>query len=451
MSGLSRDDENLRNSLLKRQSEPDGHPLTEAEELWLSVLNDRYEKFLEEGLQAMKSQLPSSKGGPSFGQGVKSSVSSFFSKIGKGIQFASLSPDGSPTSDSFAVNGGGGGSGSAVATASADLSAYDLEPPHQSAKHWSWIIKDKLIVGGVPLADPSVTDPSGHIRGVRAQCKERNCKIGLVVSCIDTLGELSRPEDRLDAFAKPKDWEKHLGVSCFAELALPEDQGEIIEVPPSDTLSVCRMINDVMASGKAIYLHCKAGKARCWCIAMCFLITQRGMSFDSAQEWLRRMRPQMSGSAIHALYCQQVADYASANPQPEKGSINTVMNIVSSGVNLSSPVMSPSGGNNGNNTNNQVLTTFTLPSSADDDQDQNEQQQSASSKKNEFINNSSPSNNNSFTAVLQQTPAQSVVTEIGVAGVTKETEMKYKELLADLLQLPAIYKAKILDDLQRLT
>ena len=220
MSGLSRDDENWRNSLLKRQSEPDGNPLTEAEELWLSILNDRYEKFLEEGLQAMKSQLPSSKGGPTFASTMKESVSSFFGRVGKGMKFATLSPDGSPTGDSFS-------SGYNNVNNNNSIQDFETEPPHPTAKHWSWIIKDKLIVGGIPLADPHITDPSGHIRGVRAQCKERGVKIGLVVSCIDTHGELSREGDRLDSFAKPKDWEKHLSVSCFAELALPENYKEI--------------------------------------------------------------------------------------------------------------------------------------------------------------------------------------------------------------------------------
>ncbi len=45
------------------------------------------------------------------------------------------------------------------------------------------------------------------------------------------------------------------------------------------------------AAGGAVYVHCKAGRGRSATIVLCWLVKQRGMSPEEAQQWLAKRRP----------------------------------------------------------------------------------------------------------------------------------------------------------------
>jgi hypothetical protein len=162
------------------------------------------------------------------------------------------------------------------------------------------------------------------------------------------------------------------------------------------------MMMETMLGGRVVYVHCKAGRSRAWCVAMCFLLTQRGMRFDQASQFLQKVRPCMTGSAMHALYVQQVVEYAESHPLP--------------------PVQPPK--------NSPVRGSKAL--------DQQQQQQQAALPMAEAAEGEGRGR---ATSELEELARQR----------TQENDEKYKMLLADLLQLPAVYRVLILEDLQRLT
>lgn len=506
-SGLSRDDEHLRKALIARQKSHEA-PLSEAEELWLSLLNDRYEKFLDEGLQAMRAHLPREKGGGGWSHGsstsnsnssssssgspsVAKAVTSFLSKLRGNVTSSALSTqtpqkkpptgDGSEspgvTSSSFAMydnddsSVAAGGIFEDVITSPGNFAGGNnnnnnsSEVPHRSACHWSWVL-NRLVVGAVPLADPSVTDPSAHLKGLRGQCKERGIQIGLVVSCIDFHAEMSRAGERLEQFASPRDWDSMMGVSTFRELALPEDPLCMIEdVKPEDTIAVCRTMTETMLGGKAVYLHCKAGRVRSWCIAMCFLVSQRGMSFDQAQECLKRTRPCMTGSPVHAIYVQQVVEWAAAHPLPpvqlQKPKPKLAAPLESPAQRKSEAVVAAPATTASSSAAAPVsvvaLTPAAIATMSTDDNNNNTTKQANDPARGRgislILDPNSPDVVKRRDVIAERSAHQQSpqLSEELMRQRTRENDERYRLLLADLLQLPAAYRVLILEDLARLT
>ncbi|MFG0263537.1 MAG: dual specificity protein phosphatase family protein, partial [Rhodopirellula sp. JB055] len=68
-------------------------------------------------------------------------------------------------------------------------------------------------------------------------------------------------------------------------------------------------------NGKAVYIHCKAGRARSATIAICWLIAHKGMSPDEAQAWLLEKRPHINPRLTQCLVVQQFARELQASAQ----------------------------------------------------------------------------------------------------------------------------------------
>ncbi len=50
-------------------------------------------------------------------------------------------------------------------------------------------------------------------------------------------------------------------------------------------------IQDQVAQGRGVYIHCKAGRARSGTIVLCYLIAAKGMTPDQAQQQILQHRP----------------------------------------------------------------------------------------------------------------------------------------------------------------
>ena len=63
--------------------------------------------------------------------------------------------------------------------------------------------------------------------------------------------------------------------------------------PPklSDVQQAVEFMDQNIAAGKKIYVHCKAGRARSGTVVVCWLIKNHGLTPEQAQRWLLEKRP----------------------------------------------------------------------------------------------------------------------------------------------------------------
>lgn len=348
MSGLKREDEYRLKELTQLAEEQGRENLDEDQLLHLQLLEDRYNKFLDEGLRKLREAAnPHSP---------RQSFRSLFS----GRSSPKMSPASPPTDESSetALDG-----------------RPSTAPVQAPGKHWTWIL-EQLIVGAVPYASQT-TDTPGHLCELNEQCFHRKSRIGAVVSCLDV--EESIP----NGFAAAKDWEVQLSVNTFfhvscipsgvgkpgediverrltaEEIALdlsplgPSKAGgtqldnhsdggdnvvEQVEQPsplPSDPvfeeiIAVCQNVAKIMEPDDAdkkgdglkhrlsiasrpgrrrvVYVHCKAGLARSWVFAMCFLMYQHHRTFEEADTYLRSLR-NFTPKPVHISLVQRFASY----------------------------------------------------------------------------------------------------------------------------------------------
>lgn len=67
MSSLTRDDEHKLKEYNRRVADEGLDSLSEDDQLWYSLLQDRYDRFLEEGMRIMKAEAAKESGGGLFG------------------------------------------------------------------------------------------------------------------------------------------------------------------------------------------------------------------------------------------------------------------------------------------------------------------------------------------------------------------------------------------------
>ncbi|CUG88069.1 dual specificity protein phosphatase, putative [Bodo saltans] len=197
MSGLKREDEYRLKELTQLVEEKGRVNLNEDQLLMLQLLEDRYNRFLDEGLRKLRQAANP--------QSPRQSFRALFSS-GRG----SPKMNATPTSESIDGNVLDLNSGSSPLAA----------PPQASGKLWTWIL-DYLVVGAVPYANQT-SDTPGHLCELNEQCFQRKCRIAAVVSCIDV------EEPFPPGFAAAKDWETQLSVNTFFHVAcIPNGEGEV--------------------------------------------------------------------------------------------------------------------------------------------------------------------------------------------------------------------------------
>jgi protein-tyrosine phosphatase len=196
MSGLKREDEYRLKELTQLVEEKGRANLTEDQLLMLQLLEDRYNRFLDEGLRKLREAANP--------QSPRQSFRALFSS-GRG----SPKMNATPTSESI----------DATVLDLNGSSSPNAAPPQASGKLWTWIL-DYLVVGAVPYANQT-SDTPGHLCELNEQCFQRKSRIAAVVSCIDV------EEPFPPGFAAAKDWETQLSVNTFFHVAcIPNGEGE---------------------------------------------------------------------------------------------------------------------------------------------------------------------------------------------------------------------------------
>lgn len=352
MSGLKREDEYRLKELTQLVEEKGRANLDEDQLLMLQLLEDRYNKFLDEGLRKLREAASP--------QSPRQSFRSLFSG-GRG----SPKTNAAPTGDSL--------DGSTLDLNRSDLTP--LTPPLQaSGKLWTWVL-DQLVIGAVPFASQT-TDTPGHLCELNEQCYQRRSRVAAVVSCLDV-------EEPVPAgFAQAKDWETQLSVNTFFHVAcIPSGEGasgaltadqiamdlspsgpskarasppsegndtisegieeeEVTPLPSNpafeEIISVCqnvaKLIGQETPAGifkkeggggikhrlsivggkperrKIVFVHCKAGLARSWVFGMCYLMVQHHLPYDEADQYLRSLRGFMP-KPCHVVFVRSFAAY----------------------------------------------------------------------------------------------------------------------------------------------
>lgn len=325
----------------------DQSPLTEAEELQLSLLEERYEAFLQEGIRKLRSTgSPPSRARPSHQAHSDPSV-----KQGGG-SWSVLSKLVGPHV------------AQRIRTSITGKDAPESDEPQRSCvkHHWTWLTEN-FVVGAVPYAVINVgavpyssmaSDHSGHLLGLKDQCIHRNCRIALVVSLME-LDELERDGLEYAGYAQPRDWEEMMSVTTFVHVPMPRDmhlrdrtseaaattvaaqqqeeeeeeaasdeeprtsRGGAIATPSYPLVYVqmrdaFRAIAAVTsgATSAAVFVHCKSGKYRSWAFTMCFLVATRGLTYDEAKDLLRLSRPVfVTTPELELFVCQFVQWFSS--------------------------------------------------------------------------------------------------------------------------------------------
>lgn len=75
----------------------------------------------------------------------------------------------------------------------------------------------------------------------------------------------------------------------------------------SDIDRAVDFIDQQIAAGNKVYIHCKAGRGRSATVAICWLMHSRGMSLDQAQRHLLECRPHVNSRLAERPVVQQYA------------------------------------------------------------------------------------------------------------------------------------------------
>lgn len=372
MSGLKREDEYRLKELTQLAEEKGRANLDEDQLLMLQLLEDRYNRFLDEGLRKLREAANP--------QSPRQSFRALFSS-GRSSPKINATPTGESIDSTILELGGASPSS-------------QLAPPQASGKLWTWIL-DQLVIGAVPYASQT-SDTPGHLCELNEQCFQRKSRIAAVVSCVDV------EEPLPTGFAVAKDWETQLSVNTFFHVScIPTGEGEsgqltadqiAMDLSPlgrrklndgdnhddvsadvaSDTvvvasptavasstasdvnstvraeleeeaditplpsnpafeeiIAVCQNISKLMESEtnaskkhrlsivgskqerrKVVYVHCKAGLSRSWVFGMCFLMYHLHKSYDDADQYLRSLRGFMP-KACQVAFVRSFAAYIS--------------------------------------------------------------------------------------------------------------------------------------------
>ena len=149
--------------------------------------------------------------------------------------------------------------------------------------NWFDQIDENVFLGAIPFASdvPRMAD-----LGVRA----------VVNTCEETVGPV-------------KQYQRH-GI---IQLRIPTV--DFTQPKMSDVEHAVQFMNEQIAAGGKVYVHCKAGRARSGVVAICWLIQNRQISAAEAQVILNDARPHVNQHLTTRPVVQQFeAKYVTQNP-----------------------------------------------------------------------------------------------------------------------------------------
>lgn len=126
-------------------------------------------------------------------------------------------------------------------------------------RNWWDRVDDVVVLGAMPLRSDVPGLAAAGVRGVVNTCQE---------------------------YAGPQ---KEYTTAGIEQLRIPTTDF----TPPSlnDVEKAVAFMNRFTSQGKSVYVHCKAGRARSATVVICWLIANRGLTPEAAQQLLLEKRP----------------------------------------------------------------------------------------------------------------------------------------------------------------
>ncbi|RNF21147.1 dual specificity phosphatase [Trypanosoma conorhini] len=169
--------------------------------------------------------------------------------------------------------------------------------------HWNFIT-DRLLLGALPVVT-KLGSSGNHLVQIREQLESRNQKLGLVIACLEE-AEVNGFGVQMISFADESSWHAYVSPTVqYIRLPMPDTTANISF--DSVWFAVQQIHKCIDERNCVVYLHCKAGKGRSWMVAMCYLTSYGGMTFDDAEQLIRLSRSQINPSAAQRAFAAKFA------------------------------------------------------------------------------------------------------------------------------------------------
>jgi len=142
-------------------------------------------------------------------------------------------------------------------------------------RNWWDPIDADVVIGALPLA--------GDIPAMRA---------ARIAAVVNTCREYRGP---IDAYVAAEISQLWIPTTDFTAPSL------------DDVESAVRFMQQEIAQGKRVYVHCKAGRARSATVVLCWLVKAKHMSPDEAQQLILAKRPHANRHLVQRPVVQQFA------------------------------------------------------------------------------------------------------------------------------------------------
>lgn len=129
-------------------------------------------------------------------------------------------------------------------------------------RNWWDPIDPLVLVGGYPFAVDAAPLHAAGVRGVVNTCRE---------------------------YAGPESEYRRLGIE---QLRIPTT--DFTHPRLADVEAAVEFVQRHVSRGEAVYIHCKAGRARSATVALCWLVKYRGLTPVEAQQRLLQARPHVN-------------------------------------------------------------------------------------------------------------------------------------------------------------
>ena len=282
-----------------------GGALTAEESAELSILAEKYHKFLQLGEQRLREgRAPSDAAAAdhSLLSNIVTTTSNVAINVGKGAFFW----------------------GTLVATAVPGYLGKQLGVT-KGFDHWNWL-SDKLILGALPVVT-KVGTSGNHLEKLKEQAAARHVKIGLVVAALQE-EEMQGYGVGVLHFATKDQWVKHLGVTEYEHVPMPDMGAQVTYDAVAHAID--RMHQTMHEKKEAVYVHCKAGKGRSWMVVMCYLLTYGGMDYHTAKTTVESGRHQVNPGVSQIQFAQDFARRWNSNRLQQQPASTTSSNGVPS-------------------------------------------------------------------------------------------------------------------------